>query len=119
MLNEAIKRNATAIQAGRVDLRLGDVNQLPFDAGSFNKVLAINCIYFWEDPVKALRKIKSILRVGGIAAITVRSGKRGVYQNFTREKPIDLFAKASFEQISIESNTSSNHPLLCALGSKA
>jgi ubiquinone/menaquinone biosynthesis C-methylase UbiE len=43
MVEQARARNATAIQSGRVDLRHGSVESLPFDDSSFDKALATRC----------------------------------------------------------------------------
>src|SRR4029077_7904517 len=42
MVEQPRARNATAIQRGRVNLRHGSVERLPFDDSSFDKALAIN-----------------------------------------------------------------------------
>ena len=41
MVEQARARNATAVQDGRVEIRHGSVESLPFDSNSFDKVLAI------------------------------------------------------------------------------
>jgi SAM-dependent methyltransferase len=42
MFEQARARNAIAIESGRVDLRHGSVESLPFDDNSFDKAVAIN-----------------------------------------------------------------------------
>src|SRR5438876_7386153 len=42
MVDQARARNTTAIRSGRVDLRHGSVESLPFDDNSFDRALAIN-----------------------------------------------------------------------------
>lgn len=49
MVEQARARNSTAIQSGRVDLRHGSVESLPFDDSSFDKALAINSMQVWPD----------------------------------------------------------------------
>jgi SAM-dependent methyltransferase len=39
MLQQALKRNAAAIRAGRVEVRHGNVSALPYDDNSFDKVM--------------------------------------------------------------------------------
>ena len=55
MLRQATRRNAAAIQAGRVTLTLGTVEQLPpaLD-GPFNVILAVNSLGFWPAPAERL-----------------------------------------------------------------
>jgi hypothetical protein len=58
MVEQARVRNATPIQSGRVDLRHGSVESLPFDDDSFDKVLAINAMQVWPDPVAGLQEMR-------------------------------------------------------------
>jgi ubiquinone/menaquinone biosynthesis C-methylase UbiE len=47
MVGQARTRNATAVQEGRVELRHGSVESLPFDDNRFDKALAINSMQYW------------------------------------------------------------------------
>ena len=49
MLQQARVRNAEAIGSGRVDLRYGCVETLPFDNNTFDKAIAINSMQVWPD----------------------------------------------------------------------
>jgi SAM-dependent methyltransferase len=51
MLRAARRRNAKAIEAGRVELLLGSADRLPDFASRFDKVYAVNVYMFWDDPV--------------------------------------------------------------------
>jgi len=65
MVGQARARNAIAIQSGRVDLRHGSVESLPFDDDSFDKVLAINAMQVWTDPVAGLWEMRRVMKRGG------------------------------------------------------
>lgn len=69
MLAQAKARNAQAIGRGRVDLRLGTAERLPFAADTFAKVLAINSMQIWEDKPAGLREALRVLKPGGILAL--------------------------------------------------
>jgi len=75
MVRRARKRNAQAVGAGRVDLRLGSVQALPDFAGPLDKILAVNSMGFWPDPVARLHELRDRLRPGG--TIAVASQPRG------------------------------------------
>jgi hypothetical protein len=47
MIERATARNHGAILSGRVSLRLGDFETLPFAEGSMDCVLAVNVAYSW------------------------------------------------------------------------
>jgi ubiquinone/menaquinone biosynthesis C-methylase UbiE len=71
MVSAARRRNADAIKSGRVDLRYGDVVALPFGDETFDKAYSIHSIYFWPQPLIALKEVQRVLKPGGILALTV------------------------------------------------
>jgi ubiquinone/menaquinone biosynthesis C-methylase UbiE len=87
MVAVALKRNAAKIATGAVDLAMGDVQSLPYPDDSFDRAMAIHCIYFWRDPVACLREIRRVLRPDGVVAITIRP----VHQWQRRKPPADVF----------------------------
>ncbi|MGH8608543.1 MAG: class I SAM-dependent methyltransferase [Gammaproteobacteria bacterium] len=77
MVEQASVRNAKAIEDGRVDLREGSVERLPFEDETFNSALAINSMQVWPDAVAGLREIRRVMRPGGriVLAFTRHSGQ--------------------------------------------
>jgi ubiquinone/menaquinone biosynthesis C-methylase UbiE len=77
MVEQARARNATAIQNGRVEIRRGSVESLPFDDNSFDKVLAINSMQVWPDAGAGLRDIRRVMKPAASVALgfTVHSGQ--------------------------------------------
>ncbi len=77
MVGQATVRNAKAIKAGRVDLRQGSVERLPFEDESFNSALAVNSMQVWPDAVAGLREIRRVMKTGGriVLAFTRHSGQ--------------------------------------------
>ena len=69
MVRQARRRNAAAVRVGRVDLRLGSVEVLPGLGHPVDKILSVNSMGFWHDPVDRLKELRGILRPGGIIAI--------------------------------------------------
>ena len=65
MLALAKVRNAEAIAAGRIDLRRGVAERLPFEDGSFDKALAVNSMQVWSDPAAGLREVHRVLKPSG------------------------------------------------------
>ncbi|MEM5399942.1 class I SAM-dependent methyltransferase [Paraburkholderia unamae] len=62
MLAQATARNAAAIARGRVGLRTGSVERLPFEDNTFDKVLAINSMQVWPVPFGLLNGAKRTAR---------------------------------------------------------
>jgi len=69
MLQQAIRRNRAAVQAGRVDLQLGDAEVLPYADGEFDKAYTVNSLRHWQDPAAGLREMYRVLRPAGRAAV--------------------------------------------------
>jgi hypothetical protein len=49
MLNQALRRNRTAVEAGRAELRLGAMPVLPFGRERFTKAFSVNSFQFCRD----------------------------------------------------------------------
>src|SRR5215470_17833931 len=69
MVRQATRRNAEAVRAGRVVLRLGAAEHLPAFAEPFDKVLAVNNMGMWHEPDAGLQALHRLLRPGGRIAI--------------------------------------------------
>jgi ubiquinone/menaquinone biosynthesis C-methylase UbiE len=71
MLEMAHRRNHARIEAGRVELHLGTVDKLPFDAAAFDKAMTMNSLHLWPDPVAGLMEVRRTLRRGGRIAVAI------------------------------------------------
>ena len=71
MIEQAARNNSAAISEGRVVLRVGTFERLPYVSGSFDKILASNVMYFWHDIPAVLGEIRRVLKPGGRLAIYV------------------------------------------------
>ena len=69
MVGQARGRNATAVQEGRVELRHGSVESLPFDDNRFDKALAINSMQYWPQAVAGLRELQRVMKADGRIAL--------------------------------------------------
>ena len=72
MLRQARRRNRRAIRARRVELGLGNVSEIPYPDGRFDRVCTVNTIYFWPDPPSDLREMRRVLKPGGCLAVAFR-----------------------------------------------
>src|SRR5436305_3501199 len=70
MLRQASRRNAAAIQAGRVTLVNAPADRLPAALeGPFDAILAVNSLWFWPAPAERLTDLRRRLASGGCIAI--------------------------------------------------
>ena len=84
MVRKAQKRNAVAIAAGRVDLKQGDVSPLPYDNQTFDKVIAIQLIYFCQPPHIFLKESRRVLKPGGKIAVSFIAKEDMAKYKFTK-----------------------------------
>ncbi|MEJ2217581.1 MAG: class I SAM-dependent methyltransferase [Gemmatimonadota bacterium] len=73
MVRRAERKCRRLVRQGRVRLYEGNVSDLPFDAGQFDRAYAVNTIYFWADPTGALREIRRVLKENGRLVLAIRS----------------------------------------------
>jgi ubiquinone/menaquinone biosynthesis C-methylase UbiE len=69
MLEQARARNIVDIESGRVDLRRGSVESLPFDDDTFDQALAVNSLQVWPDPSTGLREMRRVMKRGAKLAL--------------------------------------------------
>jgi ubiquinone/menaquinone biosynthesis C-methylase UbiE len=129
MVDVARRRNAHAVEAGLVDLRCGDAAFLPYASRTFDKVFSIHCIYFWANPVRALREFQRVLVSGGIVAVTILPKDR--WREHKTVPPADLFTlygaaevaalleQAGFHDVRVEDGEGSGKlRCACIIGTK-
>ena len=98
------------------DFQVGDVQDLPFDEGSFDLVVCFEVLEHLEDPEPAITALKGVLREDGL--LIVSSPNRGVYppgnphhlHEFTLEELRDALA-ARFANVVLMRQ----HPWLASL----
>jgi SAM-dependent methyltransferase len=120
MVEQAARRNASAIRAGRVELLLGSADALQhFDGDPFDKVVAVNVYMFWKDPVSVLRGLLQVMSPGGVIALTLQPRRRGATANDTRaaaERMSASLREAGFGDIRTVIMEMAPVPAACVLG---
>jgi SAM-dependent methyltransferase len=125
----AQKTNARWIEQGRVDIRLGVVSTLPFDANTFDVITAVETHYYWPDLATDLTEILRVLRPGG-AFVIIAEAYRGrrmdwVYRPamrllratyLTLPQHQRLLADAGFSSVEVVDERSKGW--MCAIGRK-
>ena len=69
MVTEAIAFNAELVAAGQASFQLARAEAIPYADESFDRVFAVNVIYFWPEPVSALAEMRRVLRPNGISVV--------------------------------------------------
>lgn len=104
MVEEAKKRNAAFIEAGRAEFHFTVADKLPFADGTFDKLFTVNTIYFWDNPVAVLNEFYRVLKPEGRLFIALRPKATMIkypftqynFNMFTREELVALLRENRF-----------------------
>jgi ubiquinone/menaquinone biosynthesis C-methylase UbiE len=125
MVSIARKRNKDAVRRGAVRIHLGDFQSLPFDEESFDVVVTVNTIYFWEKPTEAMAKIYKLLRPGGVLVLGLHEKSEmeqmtlahEIFRYYSVEDMKALFSdSANFRDVRVVSAKGAGKVAYCALG---
>lgn len=109
MVEQARARNAIGIRSGRVDLRHGCVQSLPFADNTFDKARAINAMQVWPDPVAGLREMRRVMKSGGRIALGFTP-----YSGQPKQGLTETLIPASFTKVQVAESDKG----FCALATK-
>ncbi len=103
MQKQASELNNTATQANRASFHLYNGQKIPFADSTFNKILTVNTIYFWENPEEFIKEIYRVLKPGGLLAISFAD------KNFMESLPFtaygfDLYSKERIHSLAETAN---------------
>jgi trans-aconitate methyltransferase len=121
MLEQARKRNARAVEEGRLELRLGRLEELaPMDE-QFDKIFSVNVVQFIEDPATTFQTLYMKLKPGGLLATTYMPRDR----NPSRSKALAMawavqqhMEEVGFLQIRTEELPLEPVPAICVIGKR-
>lgn len=113
MCDEARILNTDLIDSGKLSIHCADTSSLPFPDASFDLVMAINVIYFFEPPEVHLKEIYRILKPEGSLLIGFRPRHAVEHLEFTKQNFIlyepdelkKLLEKYSFEVVKEKTNS--------------
>ncbi|MBC7450941.1 MAG: class I SAM-dependent methyltransferase [Cytophagales bacterium] len=69
MQQEAMRLNQDAYVRKQASFVLYDGTNIPFDVDTFDKVMTVNTIYFWEKPLDLLMELYRVMKPGGLFSI--------------------------------------------------
>jgi SAM-dependent methyltransferase len=78
-VEKSINKNRSGVKAGRVVIREGDAEAIPFEDGMFDLITAFETVYFWPDAEAAFLEINRKLKPSGVflVACEVRRPESG------------------------------------------
>jgi len=122
--------NATAIRAGRVEIRQASVSQLPFAESTFDLVTAVETHYYWPDLPGDVREILRVTKPGG-ALVVIAEAYKGTRMDLVQRPAMALlraklmsaeehrrwFQDAGLVQVQVFEEK--GHGWICVTGKKA
>jgi len=110
MVKTATEKNMEAVNSGKVRFIHGDLEELPFQQESFDRICTSNTLYFWSNPQKAMNGLFEVLKTHGKLLIAIRPkdvmNKLPVTEfNFVRYTELEakaMMESAGFKGITIE-----------------
>ena len=121
MLRHAARRNRRAVRDGRVQLQLSSAEDLPAFELPFDKIFSINSIHFWKDPLQSITRLRSMLKPGGVLALTIQPRSRNATPESTKVIGEELMQKlrlAGFTDCRLELRLIKPMVVACAIGRK-
>jgi len=73
MLRRAQRQFRDAIAQGQLHVELGVMDHMPFPDASYDLLLSVNTIYFWPDPLSAVREARRVLAAAGRLVLGYRT----------------------------------------------
>jgi len=97
MRHIAKRKNKSLIKQGRVKLLPGTSDNLPFPDCSFDKIMSVHTIYFWEDVQRHIDEIYRVTAPGGQVVLGFRPDEDGA---ITKNWPAQVYTFRTSEEIS-------------------
>jgi ubiquinone/menaquinone biosynthesis C-methylase UbiE len=119
MVERARRRNAAAIANKTVDVLSGSVSNLPRFDQPFDKILAINSMMFWDEPIERLKDLRFLLKPGGRIAIGMQPRSKGATDQIAiviGHELVKQLTAAGFKDVRLETRRMKPVATVCALG---
>lgn len=105
MVARAMIRNFSSMVKGRVNLQFASVcSNLPVFPTKFDKIVAINNVMYWPQPVTALKRLKKLLRKDGTISLILQRSEGRIRSgscNEEMQKYINYLNEAGYSNINI------------------
>jgi ubiquinone/menaquinone biosynthesis C-methylase UbiE len=126
MVRNARARWRAGIAAGRVDIRLGRAEALPYPDGHFTRVSSVNSILYWNAAGQGIAEIYRVLRTGGTVVLTFTCKRDLETRRFVQygirtyeEQEIErMLAAAGFKEIEVVRRSDRHREFICMRGLK-
>lgn len=126
MVENCRARYRDEIKDGRVDIRCGRVETVPYPDGHFSTVSSVNSIFYWRDARQGIAEIYRILENRGRLVLTFTCQKdlesKGFVQHgvktYSEEEVRQMLADAGFQDIQMTRGRDRHREFVCMTGWK-
>jgi len=104
-ISETMKSEAENINSkylSQANFQLYDGNKIPFENENFDKVMTVNTIYFWENPVEFFNEIYRVLKKDGSFVLTF--AKKDFMKNLPFTADFKLYNYEDVEELVAQTN---------------
>ncbi|MFC4163711.1 class I SAM-dependent methyltransferase [Epilithonimonas zeae] len=104
-ISETMKSEAESLNSkylSQANFQLYDGNKIPFENESFDKVMTVNTIYFWENPVEFFNEIYRVLKKDGSFVLTF--AKKDFMKNLPFTADFKLYNYEDVEELVAQTN---------------
>lgn len=102
-VKKAGKKNKKAIKNDRVKIFEASVEELPFESNSIDCAVAVESVYFWDNPDKAFNEIKRTLKPDGelniICEMVKNDDGTGKHAEVAELLKLNYYSKLELEDI--------------------
>jgi ubiquinone/menaquinone biosynthesis C-methylase UbiE len=121
MVELARRKNMPALSEGRVEIVLGNVENLPWEENHFTCAAGVEMLYFIEDPLQALGELHRVLKPGGRLVLVTGARPESSLENviyapwlvqlrfISNDELASMLRQAGFETIQVKKAARSEH----------
>ena len=127
MISIAKKKNKRNISKKKAIIRLGNFDELQFKSNSYDKILSVNTIYFWKNPVMTISKAFFLLKANGMMVLGFHSKEEmekmdldeNIFQLYSLQDVVHLLKTDEIlKEVEIISKKGPDKVNYCAIGIK-
>lgn len=96
MVDASISNNSKHINEGRLNFVEASIESLPFDDNSFDRIVTVNTLYFWPNPLQNCKELLRILKPEGKLIIGYR------HSDFMNKIPFTEFGFTKYTDLETE-----------------
>lgn len=85
MVDMATRGSDNFVRSGQVEVVKASVDALPFTDASFDKIMSVHAVYFWQDLSRSLKEVARVLKPRGRLVLLFRTSASKATEAFPAE----------------------------------